>query len=68
MSEQKRGRGQPRHYKEIKEKRSVRVTDTAWESLDTLGFLLGMSRSEVVERFARLPQEEALEMLTKNRP
>ncbi len=66
MSDKKRGRGQPRHYEENKEKVTIRITPTAIASLDQLAALLEISRSELVERFARLPQEDVLEMLKKN--
>jgi hypothetical protein len=53
MVEQKRGRGQPLHYEARKEKRNLRITDTAWDKLGEAATALGLSRSEVVERIAR---------------
>ena len=42
-----------RDYQEPKNLRSLRVTDTAWESLDAIAQKNNLSRSELIERFAR---------------
>lgn len=53
MTEQKRERGQPRHYEEKKEKYTMRLTPTAWEKLRAVATEQGISRSELIERYAR---------------
>lgn len=53
MSEQKRGRGQPRHYEERKEKVTLRITPTAITNLDATATQQNVSRSELVEQYAR---------------
>ena len=42
-----------RDYQEQKNLRSLRITDTAWESLDAIAQKNNLSRSELIERFAR---------------
>lgn len=53
MSEQKRGRGQPRHYEANKQRRNLRITDTCWNRLEEAATKLGISRSELIERYGR---------------
>lgn len=66
MSEQKRGRGQPRHYEERKEKVTLRITPTAIASLDAAATQQNISRSELVEQYARGKQAKlANELLCK---
>lgn len=66
MSEQKRGRGQPRHYEERKEKVTLRITPTAIASLDAAATQQEISRSELVEQYARGKQAKlAVELLCK---
>ncbi|HEY9598394.1 MAG TPA: ribbon-helix-helix protein, CopG family [Cyanophyceae cyanobacterium] len=66
MPKEKRGRGQPRHYDENKEKVTVRITPTAIASLDSLATQLNISRSEFVERLAR-GDGEAIALLTQEK-
>ncbi|ADZ31530.1 hypothetical protein PaVLD_ORF023R [Planktothrix phage PaV-LD] len=40
-------------YGEKKKPHNLSLTDTAWERLDKLAALLGVSRSEFVERLSR---------------
>ena len=42
-----------RDYQEPKNLRSLRITDTAWENLDAIAQKNNLSRSELIERFAR---------------
>lgn len=42
-----------RDYQEPKNLRSLRVTDTAWKNLDAIAQKNNLSRSELIERFAR---------------
>lgn len=65
MPEKKRGRGQPRHYEERKEKVTLRITPTAIASLDAFATQLNISRSEFVERLAR-GDGEAIALLTNS--
>lgn len=65
MSEQKRGRGQPRHYEENKEKVTIRITPTAIANLDAFATQLNISRSEFVERLARA-DGDAIALLTNS--
>lgn len=44
---------------------SMSLTPEAIASLDTLATTIGVSRSELVERIARLPQDEVLKLLGK---
>lgn len=57
--------GEPLFYEEKKMQCNVMLTPTAIAALDALATLLGTSRSELVERLARLPQEDALKLLRK---
>lgn len=64
MSEQKRKRGQPRHYEEKKEKITLRITPTAISSLDRQATANNVSRSELVEQYARgKPTAKAKQLL-----
>lgn len=65
MSKPKRGRGQPRHYEENKEKVTIRITPIAIASLDLAADKLNISRSELVERLAR-GDEEVLDAMRKD--
>lgn len=66
MSKQKRGRGQPRHYEERKEKVTLRITPTAIAALDATATQQGISRSELVEQYARGKQAKlAVDLLRK---
>ena len=65
MPEQKKRRGQPRHYEEKKEKVTMRITPTAIASLDRIATALDISRSELVERLARTGDEVIIGVLKK---
>lgn len=51
---EKRLKGIPVDWDEIKKRRNINLTDTAWKALDTASQDLAISRSELIERFARL--------------
>lgn len=53
MTEQKKRRGQPRHYEANKQRRNLRITDTAWDSFGIAAKKAGISRSELIERLGR---------------
>jgi hypothetical protein len=53
MSDEKRGRGQPRHYEDKKERRNIRITDVCWNGLGKTAIALDTSRSELIEQFGR---------------
>ncbi|MBD2255194.1 hypothetical protein H6G14_28655 [Nostoc parmelioides FACHB-3921] len=46
-------RGQPEIYDELKTKQTLTLTPTAVKGLDKIAELLGISRSELVERIGR---------------
>ncbi|WP_424094545.1 hypothetical protein [Moorena producens] len=50
---QKRMRGIPIHYDELKKKHTVMLTDTAWEKLRASAKRNGVSVGELIERWAR---------------
>jgi hypothetical protein len=58
----KRVKGEPLFYDEVKKDTIFMLTNTARQQLDTRARELGISRSELVERFARgllvLPEQE----------
>lgn len=58
----KRVKGEPLFYDEVKKDTIFMLTNTARQQLDTRAKELGISRSELVERFARgllvLPEQE----------
>ncbi len=47
------GQFQADYGNETKKLRSIRLTDTAWAKLDELGAANNLTRSEMIERFAR---------------
>lgn len=49
----KRVRGQSVDWDELKERRNINLTKTAWGLLQEKGEELGISRSEVIERTVR---------------
>ena len=50
---QKRLRGIPVHYDEVKRNRGFRLTDTAYEAIRKAAKAEGLSLGELVERWAR---------------
>ncbi|AOX02534.1 hypothetical protein BJP34_26585 [Moorena producens PAL-8-15-08-1] len=50
---QKRMRGVPVHYDEIKKPHTVMLTDTAWKELRISAKESGISVGELIERWAR---------------
>lgn len=49
----KRTKGQPVYYEELKNRRNIMLTNTAWENLVTTSDSLEISVSELIERLAR---------------
>ena len=46
-------RGIPVDWDELKVKRTIMLTDTAWKKLEAQALELGVSRSEYIEQLAR---------------
>jgi hypothetical protein len=53
MSTGKRMKGVPVHHDELKAKRTINLTDTAWAKVKAMGLEQNISASEVIERWAR---------------
>jgi hypothetical protein len=53
MSTGKRMKGVPVHHDELKTKRTINLTDTAWSILKTKSIENGLSISEYIETWAR---------------
>ncbi len=68
----KRIKDQPAIYDEMKTRATMTLTPTAIKELDKKATELGITRSELVERFARgiieLPQQEQLSKKRKRSP
>jgi transposase len=68
----KRIKGEPALYDEFKTRATMTLTPTAIKELDKKATELGITRSELVERFARgiieLPQQEQLAKKQKRSP
>lgn len=61
----KRVKGEGALHDELKKQVGIWLTPEAITSLDNIATALGVSRSELVERFARQPQDEVLKLLGK---
>lgn len=66
---QKRIKGVPVYWDELKSKRTLTLTDTAWNQLRIKAEQLGVSKSELIEALSRLAipviEEEELQVLGK---
>lgn len=66
---QKRIKGVPVYWDELKSKRTLTLTDTAWNELRIKAEQLGVSKSELIEALSRLAipvlEEEELQVLGK---
>ena len=66
---QKRTKGVPVYWDELKSKRTLTLTDTAWNQLKSKAEELGVSKSELIEALSRsaIPvlDSEELEVLGK---
>lgn len=49
----RRRQNDPMEYGEAKKKYTITLTPTAWSTLDEIATQVGLSRSDLVERFAR---------------
>lgn len=66
---QKRIKGIPVYWDELKSKRTLTLTDTAWNQLRIKAERLGVSKSELIEALSRMAipvlEEEELQVLGK---